>query len=229
MTTFNEFKQSLQEKESAEGELITTILISLISSLGLLALIYFIKLKNIEGFLSNQGYYLFFAVLSYVFLIPAIRHVRAYKEFTCMTGMMIGMTLGMISGFVIGYYIGATNGMFWGSVFGMTLGITIGIWNGSCCGIMGWMEGVMAGMMGGLMGGMTAIMLINDHLKAMTIILFIITTVMIIGLNYLIFHETRQQERKLKEDQWNTVIISIFLTSLTLWMMIQGPRGGIFA
>ncbi|MDO8555989.1 MAG: hypothetical protein Q7R96_02335 [Nanoarchaeota archaeon] len=226
--SFHEFRQSLHQ-EGAEGELITTIVISLASSFGLLALLYFIKLKNITGFLDNQGYYLFFAALSYAVIIPAIRHVRAYKEFTCMTGMMIGMTLGMISGFVTGYYITATNGMFWGSFLGIIIGIIIGIWNGKCCGIMGWMEGIMAGFMGGLMGGMTAIMLINDHIKAMTIIVFLITTTIIIGLNYLVYHETRQQERKIKEDHWGTIIMSIILTGITLWMMIQGPKGGIFA
>ncbi len=224
-----EFRQALHNGEEAEGELITTIFISLLSSLGLLALLFFIKLKTMEGFLANQGYYIFFAAISYAFIIPATRHVRAYKEFPCMTGMMIGMTLGMISGFMVGFYIGATNGMFWGSVFGMGIGILLGIWNGVCCGIMGVMEGIMAGFMGGLMGAMTSLMLLNDHHKAITLILLIISTIIILSLNYLIFKETRQQERQRHEDQWNTVILSIVLTGITLWMMLLGPKGGIFA
>src|SRR3989344_2894200 len=135
--TFKEFAKSLS-KNGVEGELIKTIFVSLITSFALLAIAYFLKLKYIENFIPKYGFFLFFAILSYAIILPSVRYVRAYREFPCMSGMMIGMTIG----------------------------IFLGAWNGKCCGIMGMMEGTMAGFMGGIMGAMTAIMMLNDNLKA---------------------------------------------------------------
>lgn len=221
--TFKEFRQSLT-KDGAEGELIKTIFISLSTSLVILVILYFLKLRYIENFIPKYGFYLFFAILSYALIIPSVRHVRAYKEFPCMTGMMIGMTIGMISGFLSGFFIASTNGMFYGSVFGMAVGIVLGAWNGKCCGIMGLMEGVMAGFMGGLMGAMTAFMLLNDHLKATSIIVFTISAFILIGLNYMIYKETREIERQYKDSELFTITWSFILTMLTILIMVFGPR-----
>jgi hypothetical protein len=155
--------------------------------------------------------------------------VRAYKNFACMSGMMIGMTTGMIAGFLPGYFVGSTNGMFWGSVFGMSIGIFMGIWNGKCCGIMGIMEGMMAGFMGGLMGAMTAVMMINDNLKIGGIIMFVISATIVFSLNYMIYGETKESERELREDHALTIIISLILTGLTIWFMVFGPRSVLFS
>src|SRR3989338_9133995 len=161
--TLKEFTKSLNNN-GTEGELVKTIFFSLIVSFSILAMFYFFRLKYIENFIPKYGFYLFFAVLSYALILPSIRYVRAYKEFPCMSGMMIGMTIGMIAGFLSGFYVGATNGMFYGSIYGMSVGIFFGIWNGKCCGVMGIMEGMVAGFMGGIMGAMTAIMMFNDNL-----------------------------------------------------------------
>lgn len=211
-----------------EGELIRTILYSLVVSFGLLALLYFFKLRYIENFMPKYGLFIFLAVLSYSVLLPSIRQVRAYREFGCMSGMMIGMTVGMISGFLAGFYVGAANGMFYGSVFGMLIGITFGVYNGLCCGIMGFMEGITAGFMGGFMGAMSSVMMINDHLKAASVVVFIVSSIILIGLNYMIYKETKENERQVKEDYIFTIFASLILTSLTSWMIIFGPRGGIF-
>jgi hypothetical protein len=146
------FKQFMQELNGSrvEGELLKTIFYSLITSFIVIGALYFLRLKNVPDFIPKYGFYLFLAAISYALIVPAIRQVRAYKQFGCMSGMMIGMTTGMIAGFMAGYFIGATNGMFIGGVFGMVIGSAIGIWMGSCCGIMGFMEGLMAGFMGGL-------------------------------------------------------------------------------
>jgi len=187
------------------------------------------KLRYIENFLPKYGFYIFFAILSYAIILPSIRQVRAYKNFACMSGMMIGMTLGMVSGFLSGFFIGATNGMFYGSVFGMAVGIFIGAWNGKCCGIMGIMEGLMAGFMGGLMGAMTAVMMINDNLKIAGIIVFLISAGIIFSLNYMIYKEMKDNERKVKEDYWASTLISLVLTAVTIWLMVFGPRSVLFA
>jgi hypothetical protein len=225
--SLKEFKKELSGNR-VEGELIRTIFYSLITSFTVLGLLYYLKFRFIENFMTTYGYFLFFAALSYSLIIPAVRQVRAYKEFTCMTGMMVGMTIGMIAGFLPGFFLGSTNGMFVGSVFGMAVGITMGIWNGKCCGIMGVMEGMMAGFMGGLMGGMTALMLLNDHLIASMIIVFSISAVILFSLNYLIFKEMKLEERKLREDHFWTFILSFILIILTIVVMIVGPRGGVF-
>ena len=225
--SFNEFVKSLSN-DKEEGELLKTIVISLVTSFSLLAILYFLSLRYIENFIPKYGFYSFFAILSYALIIPSVKYVRAYKEFACMSGMMIGMTIGMIAGFLPGYYIGATNGMLVGSVFGMGIGISFGIWNGRCCGIMGIMEGVMAGFMGGLMGAMTAVMMINDNLQLAGIIVFLISGFIIFGLNYMVYKETREMEIKHRDDVFFTIMLSIFLTSITLVISVLGPRSVLF-
>lgn len=214
--------------DEAEGELVKTVFVSLATSFILLGILYFVRLRYITNFIPKYGFYLFFAILGYAFIIPCIKHVRAYKEFPCMSGMMVGMTIGMISGFLPGFYIGATNGMFLGSVFGMIIGIPFGMWTGKCCGVMGVMEGVMSGFMGGLMGAMTAVMMLNDHLRAAGVIVFLVSGVILVGLNYMIYNETREMERKHKDDELFTISWSFMLTAITTWLMVFGPRSLLF-
>lgn len=225
--SFKEFKKELNGNR-VEGELIKTVFYSLITSLILLGVLYYFKFRNIENFIPKYGFYLFFAVLSYALVIPTIRQIRAYKKMACMSGMMIGMTIGMMAGFLAGYLVGATNGMFIGGVFGMAVGIALGIWTGSCCGIMGAMEGIMAGFMGGWMGSMTAVMLINDNLKLATGIIFVVCAVILVSLNYMIYTETKEGDRQIKEDHFMTVIISLALNLLTSLIIVFGPRSALF-
>ncbi|MDP6845807.1 MAG: hypothetical protein QF460_02540 [Candidatus Nanoarchaeia archaeon] len=217
------FVKELKGK-GVEGELIRTIFLSLITSFITLGLYYMYKLRYVDSFAPKYGFFLFFSILSYAILMPSIRQVRAYKGFTCMTGMMIGMTVGMMSGFLAGFYVGATNGMFWGSVFGMGVGISLGMWKGKCCGVMGLMEGLMAGFMGGLMGAMTAVMMYNDHLRASGIIVFLICGAILLGLSYMLYKETMNEERVHTEDHFVTIVLSFFLTIITIWMMVFGPK-----
>ncbi len=228
--SFKEFWQAIKSDKGAEGEIIKTIFISLITSFIILAILYFFKFRDIENFLSTKGFFLFFAALSYAMLAGIISHVKAYKEFPCMSGMMIGMTTGMIAGFMPGFYVAATNGMFVGSVFGMAVGIFLGIWTGKCCGVMGFLEGVMAGFMGGLMGAMTAFMLFNDNLKPATTIVFLISAVILFGLNYMIYGETRERESEKEKRASNffTIVFTFILVVLTAWLIAYGPRSGIF-
>jgi hypothetical protein len=211
-----------------EGELVQTIFVSLITSFVLASVLYYIKLRYIQDFLPKYGFFLFFALFSYALILPSVRHVRAYKNFTCMSGMMIGMTLGMIAGFLSGFFIGATNGMFWGSIYGMAVGISLGVWNGKCCGIMGAMEGIMAGFMGSLMGGMTAVMMLNDNLKIAGVIVFLISGAIIFGLHLIIYKEMKGETRARKEDQHITIALSFILTLSTIWLMVFGPRSLLF-
>ncbi|HLC54047.1 MAG TPA: hypothetical protein VJK07_00265 [Candidatus Nanoarchaeia archaeon] len=212
-----------------EGELIKTFFISLISSLAVLVLAWVVRLRFIEGFWSDYGLLTGYAVLTYALLVPAMRQIRAYGQFACMTGMMIGMTLGMMAGFLTGFYLGATNGMFVGAVFGMIVGISVGTWTGGCCcGIMGYMEGIMAGFMGGIMGAMTSVMMLNDHLRAAALIVTGISAFIIISLNVLVHQEMEKESRQNHEGQSRTIILSAALTAATIWIMVFGPRSGLF-
>ncbi len=211
-----------------EGEIIKTVLVSLVASFVTITVLYFAKLRNVDGFIPKYGFFLFFAILSYAVLMPAVRQVRAYKNFACMSGMMIGMTIGMLFGFLSAFYVGATNGMFWGSVFGMAIGIFFGVSNGKCCGMMGVMEGIMAGFMGALMGAMTSLMMINDNLKAAGVIVFGVCAVIIFGLNYMIYTETRESERQHRDSELFVIVWSFILTVLTTWLMVFGPRSALF-
>lgn len=224
---FKEFTKSLTS-ERVEGELVRTVFISLVTSFLVFGILYYFKLQYIENFFPKYGFYLFFAFLSYAFILPSVRQVRAYKEFACMSGMMIGMTIGMIAGFLSGFYIGATNGMFWGSVFGMSVGIFLGIWNGRCCGVMGVMEGMMAGFMGGLMGAMTSVMMINDNLKAASVVVFIVSVAILIGLKFMVYKEMKEIDRKHKDGEFFVIFWSFVLTLLTILIMVFGFRSVLF-
>ncbi|MDP1695757.1 MAG: hypothetical protein Q8L29_02500 [archaeon] len=224
------FKQFIKELngDKVEGELIKTILYSLLTSFILLGILYYFKFREIQNFIPKYGLFIFLSALSYAIIIPAMRQIRAYKQMPCMSGMMIGMTTGMIAGFLAGYIVGATNGMFVGGVFGMIIGILIGIWTGSCCGVMGFMEGMMAGFMGGWMGAMTSVMLLNDHLNAASIIIVVVLSAIMISLNYMIYKETKERKRESEEDFMLDIIITAILISITTWLMIYGPRSALF-
>jgi len=213
----------------AEGRdnFLKSIFVSLIVSFAVFLIAYFIRLKSIESFMPKYGFFIFFSILSYSLIVTTLKHISRYNEFPCMGGMMVGMTLGMIAGFLPGFFIGATNGMFVGSVFGMVVGIYLGVWSGKCCGIMGIMEGMMAGFMGGLMGAMTAIMMFNDHLKAAGVIVFAISSMIIVGLNFMIYKESKSLD---KQDTGNFVnlVLSFVLTTATIWLSVFGPRSPLF-
>ena len=225
---FREFLKELN-KDRVEVELLKTIFYSLLTSFIFLGVLYFFKLRYIENCIPKYGYYLLFSVLSISIIVPAVRQVRAYKEMACMSGMMVGMTMGMISGFLLGFFVASTNGMFIGGFYGVLVGVILGVWNGKCCGIMGAMEGIMAGFMGGLMGAMTSFMLLNDnHLKLAGIISFVISAIIMFGLNYMIYKEMKENERQRKEDHFVTISITFILTAVTTWLIVFGPRSALF-
>jgi predicted nucleic acid-binding Zn ribbon protein len=225
--SFRTFIKELQG-ERVEGELVKTVFYSLLTSVIFLGVMYLIQFKNMDRFLDKYGFFLLFSALSYAIIVPTVRQVSAYREMACMGGMMIGMTTGMIAGFLPGFFVASTNGMFFGGFFGVALGIGLGIWNGKCCGVMGILEGIMAGFMGGLMGAMTAFMLLNDHLKAAAVIIFAISAVIVVGLNYMIYKEVKERERERKEDNFLTFFITFILIAITTWMIVFGPRSGLF-
>lgn len=223
-----EFLNELNGKR-VEGELVRAFAYSFIVCLIILGIAYFVKLREIPGFLDKYGLYLLLASISVGLISSLIRQVRAYKEFACMSGMMVGMSAGMISGFTIGVYLGATNGMFIGSVSGMVVGIFIGVWMGKCCGVMGIMEGLMAGFMGGLMGAMTAVMMINDNIKLAVLVVSIISWSILILLNYMVYIEMKENERQRKEDYTLILFLTIIIIGLVTWIMVYGPRSSLFA
>lgn len=225
--SFSQFSKELRGSR-IEGKIVRTFFTSIIVSLVFLLLLYYFRFNQIGDFWSEYGFFIVLSALSYALIIPTIKQVMAYREMGCMAGMMVGMTIGMVAGFLSGFYIGSTNGMFIGSIWGMIVGITLGIYNGKCCGIMGVMEGTMAGFMGGLMGPMTAVMMLNDHLKAMGVIVFLVSTFIMIGLNYMIYKEMKEMEVNADNDYFSVVMITIILMSITSWIIINGPRSALF-
>jgi hypothetical protein len=225
-----DFKTFIKELNGnrVEGELIKTIFYSFLTSIITLIILYWVSFKNIENFIPRYGLYLFLATIGFALMMPVIRQVRAYKEFMCMPGMMVGMTIGMLSGFLPGYFIGATNGMFIGSLAGIGIGMYLGIKLGSSCGIMGIMEGMMSGFMGGLMGAMTAVMMFNDNIKLAAIIILIVSAAIMFGLNYMVYKETLETERKVKEDYFHVVVTTFILIILTIVITVFGPRSLLF-
>ena len=225
-----EFLREVRGGKGVESQLLKTVLFSLLTSIIVLGALYFTKFKFIDGFMSKYGFFLFFAVLTYALLSGVLLQVRAFGQFPCMSGMMIGMSFGMIAGFLTGYFIASTNGMFVGSVFGMSFGMILGmVAGGRCCGVMGFLEGTMAGFMGGLMGAMTAFMLFNDHLRTATVIIFAVCAVILFALNYMLYVEGKQLERRRHDsDLFFTIVFSFVSIVLTAWLMVFGPRSGVF-
>lgn len=225
-----EFLREVKNGKGVESQLVKTILFSLITSFAVLGLLYFAKFRFIDGFMSDYGFFLFFAVLTYALLSGVLLQVRAFGKFPCMSGMMIGMTIGMIAGFLPGYLLASTNGMFVGSIFGIVFGIVFGMIFGGCsCGVMGFLEGTMAGFMGGLMGSMTAFMLFNDNLRAATVIVFFVCSIILIALNYTLYLESKQLDRRRHDnDLFFTIIFSFIAITVTTWLMVFGPRSGVF-
>lgn len=78
------------------------------------------------------------------------------------------------------------------------------------------------------MGAMTSVMLLNDHLQAATVIVFLVGGVILVALNYLIYHEMKENERQKQEDHIMTMTLTSLLTLLTLWLMVWGPRSALF-
>ena len=220
---------SLKEfKDQKLDGMLKTIFVSLITSFVVFGIVYLLKLRFIVDFIPKYGFFIFFSILSYSVIMPAIKQVRMYKDFPCMGGMMVGMTIGMISGFLPGFFVASTNGMFYGSLFGMIIGICLGVISGRCCGLMGVLEGMMAGFMGGLMGAMTSVMMLNDNLKAAGIIVFVISSVILTGLNFMIYRETKSFDRKSEGGEMFNVVISFILTTITIWLAVFGPRSVLF-
>ncbi len=229
--SFIHFIKELNGKR-VEGELIKTVFYTILSSAftySILAFLYVLSYPHFDSVFAKYKIPFFFVTLSYALLTPAIYQIRAYHELPCMSGMMIGMTTGMLAGFLPGFYVASTNGMFVGGFFGVALGMLIGLLNGKCCGIMGIMEGLMAGFMGGLMGAMTAFMLLNDHLLLASVLVFLISAIISIGLTYLIYKETKETERKRPEGHFFTVLLTVLLTIITAILIVLGPRSVIFS
>src|SRR3989338_1060579 len=114
---------------------------------------------------------------------------------------------------------------------GMMIGMSVGTWAGKCCGAMGVMEGMMAGLMGGLMGAMTSLMVLNDHLKIIIPILVIASSIILIGLDYLIYKETTgAQIRKINKPSFSSFLTLCFIVTMIItWIMVYGPRSALFS
>ena len=224
---FSDFLKEI-EGNRAEGEIVKSMLYGLVAASLTFAILYFLRFRYIESFMPKYGLYIGLICLSYVLLLPMTRHVRAYGDFQCMTGMMIGMTSGMVSSFLVGFYIGATNGLFIGGLSGMIVGGALGIYLGRCCGIMGIMEGIMAAFMGGWMGAMTSVMLLNDHIKAASVIVLIVNAIIALLLHYMIYNEKREFQREGTEDYSVQLFVIVILIALSSWIMVYGPRSFLF-
>ncbi|MFH1133247.1 MAG: hypothetical protein V1735_02040 [Nanoarchaeota archaeon] len=224
------FHQFVKELEGGrvEGILLQTAILSLITSFIILGVLYALVLRSIDNFIGRYGLPLLLAAVSTALLMPAVKQVRTYRKLACMPGMMVGMIIGMISGFLAGYAVGMTNGMFIGSLWGMAVGISLGVLTGLCCGVMGLLEGIMAGFMSGLMGAMTAVMLLNDHVVAMGIIIFGISSAIILGLNYMMFTEMRKEHDGLPKGDSLAVYLTAAIISLTTVLVAYGPRSVLF-
>lgn len=226
--SFRSFIQELRG-ERVEGELVSTAVLSLITSLITLSILYWLRLRDVPGFLDRYGLFLGLSCLSYALILPLLRQVRAYPALPCMSGMMVGMGTGMIAGFLPGFYVASTNGMFVGSVFGCLVGMILGVWSGKCCGIMGVLEGLMAGFMGGLMGAMTSFMLLNDRVELAGILVLVIWIVIGVALKYMVYLETKEEARAHHEDHLLTIVLTFVLVTFTTWVMVYGPKSIVFA
>lgn len=195
---------------------------------------YWALLVDVSGFATRAGWTLPYLVGAVAMVSGAVWHLKSVRrDIGDMVGMMIGMTFGMIAGFLAGYLIGATNGMFTGSVVGVIVGCALGWYVGDCCAMMGRMEGLMAGLMGGIMGGMTAVMLLNDRIRAFTPFLLLVSFVILSGLTYLVHREHREKQGLAVVfnggSRFVPFLVSCFLATALMALVMQfGPTSALF-
>ncbi len=208
---------------------LTAYAIGSISMIVLIGILIFIFAPNFISLALSILPLLILLILGVVLMLFSYYHILCYRSnLSCANGMMVGMTVGMMSGFLAGALVGATNGMFIGSVVGMFFGIVQGFALGRFCGIMGAMEGIMAGIMAGTMGAMLSVMMISDHLILFLYILFILCTIMVGALSYMMHREVGPTPiKELQVGFFEFAITSVFFTILVLLIMLYGPKSGI--
>ena len=86
---FKNFVKELDGKK-VEGKLLQNIFLSLAFSFIALAVMYFLFLKNVNNLLPKYGIFILLSIISYALVLTLIKQIRVYKNFACMSGMMIG-------------------------------------------------------------------------------------------------------------------------------------------
>jgi copper chaperone CopZ len=214
---FSGHHEAAAVRDSAKYSLLTFVILGAIS----LAIASFMQVK------PELAVFIYYAAITAASVSGAVFVYRAYKEYTCMEGMMIGMTIGMMAGFMLGAIIGATNGMFMGSVFGMVVGMAIGAYCGKCCGIMGLMEGMMAGLMGGTMGAMLSVMMQYDHLQFFMPIFMAACLLILAGLGYMVHKYAGRRQTAAKVEFAPIFLTAALLFGLTIEILLMAPKFGV--
>ncbi len=219
-------------RQSVEREMIKLALMTFGVLLVLAGIGYWGFLLNNPNFLPRFGLLLLYLMIGGVANSAVIWHLRAYKNVSCQTGMMIGMTTGMLSGFTVGLIIGVSNGIFVGAVVGLVFGFLLGGWAGKCCGIMGVLEGQMAGFMAGPMGAMTAIMMVNDNYLWFIALALFFEIVIFAGLMFLVYKENAGQglnivKKTAKQDFFPFLAVNFIILLFLAWLMLYGPKSAL--
>ncbi|MEM4260135.1 MAG: hypothetical protein QXG00_02765 [Candidatus Woesearchaeota archaeon] len=228
------FKEFFSDKKKyrIERQGISYTVFTLIIIIALEIIAYLGFLRNISGFLSHYGIWIFYLDITVVALMFALWHIFAYKtRVSCMVGMMIGMTIGMQTGILIGTIIGATNGFFTGAMTGMSLGVIVGAFAGKICGIMGVMEGLMAGVMGGTMGPMISVMMFFDNLYIFMPFFMMINLLIILCLSCMYFYEVVEGDQNIVRrptDGLTFAVICIIVIFVLMIIMIYGHKSVAF-
>lgn len=224
---------SSEKKHTVEREMLKLALWTFIAMLVLGGVGYWGFFSKDPQFMARHGIHIFYLMIGLVAVSATLWHLKAYRNVSCQTGMMVGMTVGMMTGFIVGMIVGISNGMFIGSVSGLVLGILAGSWAGKCCGMMGVLEGQMAGFMAGPMGAMTTIMMVADnYLWFIPLALFFIVIVLG-GLMFLLYQENGGKQlnvakKTAKEDFFLFLVVNFIVLLALAWLMIYGPKSALF-
>lgn len=224
---------SPSKKNSVEREMLKIMLMTLVALavLGWMLFMFFSRLY--PRFVEHYGLLLAYLGAGLVVISATIWHLKAYRNVSCQTGMMVGMTVGMLSGFWVGLIVGATNGMFVGSVAGLAVGVFVGSWCGKCSGVMGILEGQMAGFMAGPMGAMTSVMMIADNFLWFIPIALVVIAAILFGLMFMLFKENAGQELNVARKQAQKDFFLFFGANIVVlialaWLMAFGPKSPLF-
>ena len=60
------------------------------------------------------------------------------------------------------------------------------------------------------------------------LIVFLISGVIMLLLNYMVYKEMKNEERRKYEDHLFTILLTFILMTITTWLMVFGPRSGVF-
>ena len=177
--------------------------------------------SRIEGELVKAGFYSLitsFIVIGLFYFLGILNQSLIGKYGQVLLLMALSYAVILIAVRQIGNYgqMGCMSGMMIGMTIGMIAGFLPGFY-------IGMTNGMFLGSVFGMVVGITSVMLLNDNVAIMALIVFVVCTVIMVGLNYMVYNEMKEIKEK-RGDQSRVIWLTAGLMILTILIVVYGPR-----